>query len=210
MEPIDIEIKSFDVGYLRTNCYVVSDGEICVIVDPGGGFDTVKQYIDEKHFIPCAVLLTHGHFDHILALDKWKKLGLKVYIHSDDAKMLRNEWNLAKEVGLHDLPVVKPDVILFGGEKINFGKMTFEVIHTPGHTMGGCCFDLNERYLFSGDTILSCSYGRTDFYGGSADEIKKSINKIFSIKGDRIVYPGHGESTTLEWERIVNPINALI
>ena len=210
MERTDIEIKTFVVGYLRTNCYVVSDRTNCVIVDPGGGFDTIKQYIDENNFIPCAVLLTHGHFDHILVLDNWKKLGLKVYIHRDDEKMLHNEWNLAKEVGLRDLPVVQPDVILFGGERIVFGNMTFEVIHTPGHTMGGCCFDLNEKYLFSGDTILSSSYGRTDFYGGSADDIKASIKKLFAIKGDRIIYPGHGESTTLEWERISNPINALI
>ena len=205
-----IEIKSFAVGYLRTNCYVVTDGKACIIVDPGGGFDKVKQYLTDNKLSADAVLLTHGHFDHILALRDWQKAGAKVYVHELDEKMLHNEWNLAPEIGLGALPDVKPDVILYGDEDLTFGSMNFHVIHTPGHTQGGVCYDLNKEYLFSGDTLLAGSFGRTDFYGGSLTELVASFQKIFALEGDRIVYPGHGESTTLFWEKDANPINSML
>ena len=205
-----IEIKAFAVGYLRTNCYVVFDGAQCVILDPGGGFDRVKKFVDDNGLTVSAVLLTHGHFDHIMALSNWQKEGAKVYVHDLDEKMLRNEWNLAHEIGLNDLPVVIPDKILHGGETLSFGAMKFDVIHTPGHTQGGVCYDLNKKYLFSGDTFMAGTFGRTDFYGGSLTQLVDSFKKIFALKGDRIVYPGHGESTTLDWERDSNPINDML
>ena len=132
----NISIRSFEVGYLQTNCYVVSDGRFCVVLDPGGKADRVFRYIEEKGWIGVAVLLTHGHFDHILGLIDFVHKGYKVYIHKDDEKMLRNEGNLADTVGLLALPEVTANGTVFDGEELTFGEMTFRVYHTPGHTEG--------------------------------------------------------------------------
>lgn len=200
-----IEIKTLSVGYLQTNCYIVTDGKFAVVVDPGGGYEKIKAYLADRGLRCDAVLLTHGHFDHIMALSALKKDGAKVYIHENDEKMLRNEWNLAAEMGLPSLEVVQADVSLCGGEKLVFGEMNFEVIHTPGHTQGGVCYDCNGEYLFSGDTLFAGTYGRTDLYGGSSEALRSSVEKLFAIDGDRTVYPGHYSATTLERERAYNP-----
>lgn len=201
-----MEIKIVSAGYLQTNCYIISGAEHkAVVIDPGGGYDKIKSYLAQRNLTVEAILLTHGHFDHIMALAPLKKEGAKVYIHEADVKMLQNKGNLAVQMGLSPLPEIEPDVILYGGEILTFGDLEFKVIHTPGHTKGGCCYDLNKTYLFSGDTLFFRSYGRTDFPSGSSAELLDSIKKLFDIDGDRIVYPGHEESTTLNEERRYNP-----
>ena len=203
------EIKAFSVGYLQTNCYVITDPSYggAVVIDPGGGYQKIKSYLEEKGRKATAVLLTHGHFDHILALPNFVADGAEVYIHELDEKMLRNEWNLAAEIGLPPLKEVRADHILNGGETLRFGNMTFKVIHTPGHTQGGVSYDLDSEYIFTGDTLFYRTYGRTDFYGGSVTELKNSVvNVLFALDGDRIVYPGHNENTTLSEERKNNEI----
>ncbi len=203
------EIKVFSVGYLQTNCYVITDPsyEGAVAIDPGGGYPKIKAYLADKGLKVTDVLLTHGHFDHILALSKFVEDGAKVYVHELDEKMLRNEWNLAAEIGLPPLTAVKADYLLHGGETLRFGDMTFKVIHTPGHTQGGVSYDLDSKYLFSGDTLFYRTYGRTDFYGGSVSEIRNSlVNVLFALEGDREVFPGHNETTTLSEERKHNEI----
>lgn len=202
-----LEIKALQVGYLQTNCYIISDGKCGVVVDPGGDYQKISEALKAKGIKADAVLLTHGHFDHILALSALQRDGAKVYIHENDLKMLSDGGlNLSSDFGIPAPEPVKPDVILHGGEVLNFGEMSLEVIHTPGHTKGGVCYDLNKKYLFSGDTLFCGSYGRTDFLGGSLKELCNSIHRIFEIIGDRIVYSGHGESTTLNFEREYNPI----
>lgn len=177
-----------------------------MVVDPGGGLEKIKAALAEKGVEKTAVLLTHGHFDHILVLPALKKEGAEVYIHAEDAAMLANERSLAEEVGLPPLETVKPDFTLHGGETLRFGDMTFTVIHTPGHTRGGCCYDLDGKYLFTGDTLFEDGYGRTDFYGGSSSSLVASLAGLFALEGDRIVYPGHGGATALSRERRSNPI----
>ena len=198
-EPI---ILSLPVGYLQTNCYLVSDGFICVVIDPGGSAEKIKAKIREMGWHGVAVLLTHGHFDHILALNEFSKEGYKVYVHEEDEIMLKdNDKNLVAMMGLPPIPVVKADGLLKDGQDISFGELTFRVIHTPGHTPGSCCFDLDKKYLFSGDTLFYHSHGRTDFLGGNGKDMVASLQKLFLLEGDRTVFPGHNEQTDLDDER---------
>ena len=194
-------VTTFAVGYLQTNCYVISDGKVAVVVDPGGSGEKILGFIERSGFQGRAVLLTHGHFDHIMALSDFSKAGYEVCIHCADEKMLRNEGNLSDMVGLGALPVVTPTRCFSDGESLRFGDMVFSVIHTPGHTPGSSCFDLDGEYLFSGDTLFCHSHGRTDFPGGSESDMLSSLRRLFALPGDRTVYCGHGPSTTLADER---------
>ncbi len=200
-------LKRFEVGYMPTNCYVLSDGEIAVIVDPGGGYGKISAYLTENGLKPVAVLLTHGHFDHILDAHKWVKEGVDVYIHEDEASCLFTpEDNISAMIGL-TIPPVRTFKTFSDGDVLTFGKLSFKVIHTPGHTRGGCCFVLDDGSVLTGDTLMCETYGRTDFPGGSNEQIITSIKeKLFSLEGDRLIYPGHGDSTTLNHERRFNPI----
>ncbi len=204
------KITAINVGYLDTDCYIITDGTVGIVVDPGGDYDKIAAKLFEAGVKADAVLLTHGHFDHILALPRLKTNGAAVYVHEADERMLRNEDNLADVMGLPPIETVRPDVILRGDEDFYIGSFNIKVIHTPGHTKGSCCFDVDGKYLFSGDTLFCGSYGRTDFPSGSTTELVGSIKKLFSIEGDRIVYPGHGESTTLSYEREYNPISVYL
>lgn len=197
----DFSIETFSVGYLSTNCYLVSDGKIAVVVDPGGGFDKINNRVAERNLTGVAVLLTHGHFDHIMALSNFQKAGYRVFIHEKDEKMLKNEGNLHDLVGLGPLPEVPADGVLSDGQELRFGEMIFRVLHTPGHTEGSVCYDLDEKYLFSGDTLFRHFHGRTDFPGGNDEEMTSSLQKIFALPGDREVFPGHDRRTVLSEER---------
>lgn len=199
--------KKFTVGLMPTNCYVIDDDGKAVIVDPGGGYGKIGAYLEESGIKPIAVLLTHGHFDHISDVFKWKKDGATVYIHEDDAECLYSpEKSLASMVGL-TIPPVREFVTFTDEETLSIGNIELKVMHTPGHTVGSCCFILPDGNVLTGDTIMCETYGRTDFPGGSDLEIKRSITeKLFALEGDRILYPGHGDSTTLKHEQLLNPV----
>ena len=202
-----MEIKKFQVGYMPTNCYVLSEGGLAVIVDPGGGYGKIGAYLEESGNRPVAVVLTHGHFDHIADVFKWHKDGAVVYIHEADAPCLYSSGpSLAAMVGL-TIPPVRDYKTFSDGETLKFGAIELNVIHTPGHTVGSCCFSLPGDVILTGDTVMCGTFGRTDFPGGSSEQIKYSIiEKLFSIEGDKLLYPGHGESTTLKNERLNNPV----
>lgn len=202
-----IDIKSFSVGYLQTNCYVITDDNSnnAVLIDTGGGFGKIADYLKTIGKKAVAVLFTHGHFDHIIDAHKWQKCGARLYIHAFDAEMLEGKNSLSEAIGL-TLPCVKADVILNGEEILDFGFMKLKVIHTPGHTKGGVCYELNNKYIFSGDTVFYHSYGRTDFYGGNFDDLQNSVKKILNTDCDKIIYPGHGEFTTVKEEKHFNPL----
>ena len=201
-----VKAERVTVGGMETNCYIVwkEKRSYAVVIDPGAESGAISRVLDKFRLSPEAVLLTHGHGDHIGACNE---LGLDVYVHKADSEFLSDpELNLSAFVSL---PVtVKQPVHPFGEEdELRFEKsgLVFRVIHTPGHTPGGCCF-LIDKFLFAGDTLFKESIGRTDFPASSFDKLINSIKeKIFLLPDETIVYPGHGESTTVGREKESNP-----
>lgn len=201
-----MQIQCFEVGPLPTNCYFLTDeatGKTAVI-DPGA-YDTQVRQAAAKHDV-ALILLTHAHFDHIMGVgDLVAQTGAKVYLDAADADMAKDpRRNLS---GMMNLGRVKPftlDVLLHDGDTFSLGSLQIRVLHTPGHTPGGCCY-LVEDAIFAGDTIMGGSVGRTDFPGGDYRALMASLQRIKALPGDWHIYPGHGPETTLDWERRNNP-----
>lgn len=195
-------------GSLGENAYLIAaDGQkTCAVVDPGEAEPVLAAL--KREGLSCeAILLTHGHFDHIGGVKQLKdETGAKIYIHEADAGMLTsNRMSLAVLIGSM-IPSAEPDVLLQGGETLSIAGLNIRVIHTPGHTKGGVCFAVEgEGVLLTGDTLFHTDAGRTDFPGGSAKDLYHSIvNGLYTLEGDYTVYPGHEESTTLNEERLNN------
>ncbi len=202
-----LTIRSFAVMPFDENCYVVSDdtGE-GVVIDPGGMAKEILAYIREKKLSIQAVLDTHGHCDHIGANDAVRdETGAPLYIHKADAPMLSDmRLNLSAFMGFKALS--RPaEHLLSEGDKISFGQSELEVIHTPGHTVGGVCF-VGDGVVFTGDTLFAGSIGRSDFPGGSEVELIGNIKKkLLALPDEMKVYSGHGPSSEIGWERQCNP-----
>lgn len=197
-----MQLTTLAVGQLGTNCHlIVHDGE-CLIVDPGDEAKRILRLVDGKTV--AALLLTHGHVDHIGAVDELhRETGAPVYIHALDAPQLPDpQLNLSAFLG-QQLSVQAKPVLLQGGETLRLAGLEIAVIHTPGHTPGGVCFDFGDT-LLAGDTLFHESVGRTDFPGGSMETLATSIRAVYAL-GDRVVHCGHGPSTSLAHERRCNP-----
>ena len=192
-----------------TNCYLLCNMDIkeCVLIDPADSQDEISRMIDESGCSLKGILLTHGHFDHIMAADAVRdKYGVKVYASCDEKNTLEQPHiNLGEAYGLK--LSVKADVWHKDGEILKLAGFDIEALHTPGHTEGGSCYYVREiGVLFSGDTLFCGSVGRTDFPGGSMSEIVRSIKeKVMVLPDDTKVYPGHGEGTSVGYERENNP-----
>ncbi|MEO0124423.1 MAG: MBL fold metallo-hydrolase [candidate division WOR-3 bacterium] len=202
----DSIIKTFIVGYIETNMYLIHNRKSGIVIDPGfieGEAESlIKKFKSEVPEIPM-VILTHCHFDHISGCPFLKKeFKSKIYCHRlDEEKLLDPQKSGAIYFGVSGNPL-KPDGYLEDGQVIKFDEHTLKIIHTPGHTSGGISILLNDRYLFSGDTIFKDGIGRTDLYDGDYDiEINSIMNKILILPEDTIIYPGHGPSTTVRQER---------
>ncbi len=197
-------VKHMVLGPIMTNCYIAYDGDIkeAVIIDPADSADIIKRKITELGVKPVAILLTHGHFDHIgAALDIKAEYGIKIYAHEDEKDVLTSDANVASMMGMR--LSVDADEYVRDRQTLLFGGVKYEVIHTPGHTKGGCCYYVaSDKVLFSGDTMFCQSYGRTDFPTGSYSELINSITqKLLKLDDDVIVYPGHNEETKIGYER---------
>lgn len=202
-----IKIIKKPVAPIDANSYIVFDSKTrnCVIIDFGADFSRLMKSCDDLKLNVCGALLTHGHFDHGMGGYLAKDYGVKVYVPEGDETMLYSDDNLAKKFGL-SAPFYHADETLKEGET-EIGGIKIKVISTPGHTKGSSCFIIDGK-LFTGDTLFFGSYGNTNFLGGSYAEIKNSIkNKLFGLEGDFEVFPGHGENTTLDYERKFNYIN---
>lgn len=200
-----MEIKIFSARPFATNAYVVSSSsKEAVIIDPGLGIsDLVSAYIDEKQLQLLAILLTHSHWDHIgSAAELKRRYGVPLWVHADDAPNV-------KEPGSDGLPLMLPieraavDAYFEDGQKIRFGPLEFEVIHTPGHSPGGVClFAEKEKVLFSGDTLFRGTIGNLSFSTGEPEKMWSSLKRLSKLPKETKVYPGHGNATTIgeeEW-----------
>lgn len=200
--------EAMAVGSYMSNCYIVGSETTkeAAIIDPGAEFNKIDNKIAELELKPVMIILTHAHGDHIGAVRELvEKYNIPVYIHEYDAEALKDsEINFSKVLFRKDM-TVNPDVMLKDGDKINVGELELEIIHTPGHTPGGISIKVNN-IMMTGDTLFNKSIGRTDFPGGSFEQIISSIkDKIFKYDDEIIVYPGHNSPTTIKSEKMGNP-----
>ena len=191
-------------GVLSVNTYFVVNEETLdtVIIDCGEDYGLITNRLSELNLNPVAVLLTHAHFDHVGCAYRFIEKGVPVYISDIDAPKLETSENLGKSFRRNYINF-KADKTFTDGETLNLAGMKFLVKYTPGHTDGSVCF-FTECGIFSGDTLFYESIGRTDFPTGNFNEIENSIRNLYKIEGDRTLFPGHGDETTLSHERAHN------
>ena len=204
-----MKIEKFVTGIISTNCYLVSNEETrqAVIVDPAAVPRALKETVEREGLQIEAVLLTHGHFDHMMGLDALMKLWqVPVYVEEEDQEILTDpRLNLSATYTAGYTFSGAQSVR--DGQILSFAGYEFQVIHTPGHTRGGCCYYVaSEHVLFSGDTLFQNSVGRTDFVNSSTSDLIRSIReKLLPLPDDTVVYPGHMGETTIGHERKYNP-----
>ncbi len=201
-----MKIIRIPVGQLAANCYIIeTENKNAIAVDAGGDFEKLKKYLDDNGLCLKKILLTHGHFDHIGATAQLsKEYNAEVFVHENDATMLTDRReSLADAAGGMPHTDVEKYTTVKDGDIITQDELSFEVIHTPGHTRGGVCYKCGNS-IFTGDTLFKMSMGRTDFPGGSASQLFNSLKKLDSLDGDYDIYPGHNEPTTLDYERKYN------
>lgn len=204
-----MEIYVVGGGMLGANAYllVAEQGAPGVLIDAGCSMSNLSKEVDKHADGISAVLLTHGHFDHIASLGKIiEKYDPKIYIHKNDAAMLKEPAeNMSDRYTRKGISLKDADVIVEDGDKININGIDINVMHTPGHTMGSCIF-IVDNHAFTGDTLFKGSIGRFDFPHSDFESMVKSLTRIKKeIPKDTIVYPGHGKSTTMGSELEKNP-----
>ncbi len=192
-------IHTLPLGYLQTNCYIAANGDRCIAIDPGADARKALAFLQEKGLTLEAILLTHGHFDHVGAVEGLAKAtGCEVWIHEGDFS----------ESDLKMFPMANtdiPEIFFFEeGDRLDFAGLDIFVIETPGHTQGSVCFLIDDA-MFAGDTLFSGSIGRTDLAGGDMPKMQASLARLKAMEGNFTVYPGHGPQTTLDREKRVNP-----
>ncbi|SDK81051.1 MBL fold metallo-hydrolase [Lacicoccus qingdaonensis] len=206
-----MNVKTLSLGQLGTNCYVISNGEEVLIVDPAAEAEVIFEAVEEINLPVTGILLTHAHYDHIGALDEvQQKYDTDVYMASEEKEWIGDpNLNMSiKRVSMGIEPIesdIEPVILQEGDYSIN--SFNFEIFHTPGHSPGSLSFYFKEEQkIFSGDVLFNGGVGRTDLLEGSFDVLMKSIkNKLFQLDDGTAVYPGHGNSTSIEKEKQTNP-----
>lgn len=204
-------IDSIVVGMVQTNCYFVTNTSTkeTLIIDPGAEEKRILDYLREKELKPCAILLTHGHFDHIMAVNELRQaLSVKVYACKEERELLEDTaLNCSYDFGKPYQVVA--DVLLKDGAEFSAAGFSVKLLHTPGHTAGSCCYHVvaeeGQEALFSGDTVFMESVGRCDLPTGNVRKIVESLKKLLKLEADLLVYPGHGPRTSIGYEQKNNP-----
>lgn len=204
-----MEITVLTVGPVYTNCYIANQegNSACIVVDPGDEAEKIASYIKKKGLTCEGILLTHGHFDHITGVSGLvSAVGGKVYACEKERELLGDPQLNASAMAGYEV-ALEPEFLLRDGQVLEIAGLKFRVIHTPGHTKGGCCYYAEEdKVLFSGDTIFMESIGRTDFPTGNGRELLESVrNKVLTLPDDVRIYPGHGPETSVAYEAANNP-----
>jgi glyoxylase-like metal-dependent hydrolase (beta-lactamase superfamily II) len=199
-------IERLVVGPLATNCYILKSGAELAVIDPGGDAELILEKVRELDGTVKYVIDTHGHIDHIAAnREVIEATGAELLIHELDAKLLATpDQNLSILMGMK-LTSPAPSRLLKEGDKVVVGEEEMTVLHTPGHTPGGISL-LASEYAFTGDTLFLDSIGRTDFPGGSDEDMQESLNELQRVlRKDTVIYPGHGEPGRFGQALLVNP-----
>ena len=203
-----MDIKTLVLGEISTNCYLVCnrDTKECVIIDPADEADVIKKAIEELSAAPKAVLLTHGHYDHIGAAEELKKyFNIKIYANELEQEVLNSSYkNLSEIMGSHALSI-DADEYLTDGHVLELAGLRIKAVSTPGHTKGGVCYIISlakEQAVFSGDTLFQGSVGRYDFPTSDGNALFQSIKeKLLCLDESMKVYPGHGPTTSIGEEK---------
>ena len=197
-----MNVLTLVLGPLQTNCYILyGKDKKAVVIDPAFYPDRIENELADKGLVLDKILLTHAHFDHIMAVEGLWKDEVTLYIHADDEEMFVDpKLNCMLDFMGKSVKFKKADVLLCDGDSIDVGGETLTVLHTPGHTKGSVCY-ISDEHIFSGDTLFKDGVGRCDLYGGSFAVIRESLKKIASLEKDYTVFPGHGEYTTLNYEK---------
>ncbi len=199
-----MKIQKVVVGELQVNCYLLTEGSEAIAIDPGDECSKIMLASENEGCTITKILLTHGHFDHIGAVDELvEKTGAKVYVHQEDEIMLSDDTKNLSDISNAKIRHCKADVNFDNGDVIDFCGNKLKIHHTPGHSPGGVCIEAGE-YLFSGDLLFRESIGRFD-RGNLRAELNSLKYLMDNFNDDVIVYPGHGPETTIGEERAYNP-----
>jgi glyoxylase-like metal-dependent hydrolase (beta-lactamase superfamily II) len=211
-----MQIDKLVLGSYENNSYIVRPDRKttdCIIIDTGLTVKLLIDFLKEKNLNPHTLILTHGHADHIAGAASLRKKfdKIKVCIHKADSAMLGDAVSNLSSWAYTNITTTPADVIFDKEGLIEFGDLAFQLIHTPGHTLGGIClYNKEEKILFSGDTLFAGSIGRTDFPGYDSQKCLKLLvdnikSKLLILPEDTAVLPGHGENTTIKQEKLHNP-----
>ncbi|MFC4558806.1 MBL fold metallo-hydrolase [Virgibacillus kekensis] len=201
--------KSMPLGPLGTNCYIVhNEKKEALIIDPGGEPEKIINYVEEEQLLPQVILLTHAHFDHIGAVHEVRNYyHLDVYLNQRESDWLENPQQNGSTLFMgEEIRTDAPDHLLKPG-KLEFGSISMEAVHTPGHSPGSMTFIFAEdAQIISGDVLFNQGIGRTDLPGGNFSQLEASIrDSLYVLPDNYIVHPGHGPKTTIGDEKRNNP-----
>ncbi|MFA4830004.1 MAG: MBL fold metallo-hydrolase [Thermodesulfovibrionales bacterium] len=199
-------LKSLVVGPLQVNCFIIADEKTkkSMVIDPGDEPDRIIDVIKGNGLKVKYIICTHAHFDHVGGITELKdETDAKIVIHQEERELYNSAMDQAAFWGYELAPLPEPDMFVKEGDKIEIGHLSFEVFHSPGHSPGGISL-YGEGVVFTGDTLFAGSVGRTDFYGGDINKLKKSFLRLMSLPPDTKVFCGHGPSSIISKEKASN------